>query len=934
MLSMRRTPRRSLLLAAAAVFFAAFAFIFATPKLALAANYCYDREDGQLLIRARDNCDAEGSALGTYYYYKSGTTAPYQFENRNPNAGENTIINVLSCSSPQSGQLENGDPISITFVENFQWRFPQCPDEGRPPQENDTNRVIRVSVGLNFGETSPDRVLNTMTVNLLSGDTAAGTIELQATGTSEVDSSGALYEGRFTNVNAGNYQVCVPIIDQCKDVLKAAGSATSVSFDAEIDVELISVESGNTTEQNCENIGGLGWIMCPLLFAADSGLNWLDTQIQRLLEIDETAYTSSGIQQTWKNIRNIAFLVLLPITLVMVIGTAFGLNAVNAYTVKRAMPRLVIATIFISLSYTICTFLIGFFNALGAGALGLITAPFGNEVDKLSLTTLFGGEGEIVQTFLAQGALSLGMVIAIWLYWAPLLLLAATALLILLLRQMFIVALLLVAPLAILAWIFPGNDKLWKLWTNSFSKLLMMFPLIMVIIGIGRIFAYIIDAEDAGFIQGVIIGPLMTVGAYILPYAMIPFTFKLAGGIFGTLTGMVNDREKGIFDRMRKGRSEKLERNVGRPLLQKRANTAGRLQDMASRRGRVGAWALRRAASGVGGYNIEAAWSARNAQVSKELNEQIATGRDDSIRGLAALDAYKKAQRGKTAVVRQLQSGEYVDAAGNTVSMDDQSILARVDKTGKRQYRSAGGAWVDEAAVLEGQQRWGNDHFAQQAALSYEMRKALTDDEVGAIPNRYVGLAEAWGMNARERDGAWIGAGFENQNQHLEFKNMSYDKTTGTMKLDRKKFAREAYEKKGTYQLSQMSAHTISQLKAAYDEARGAGDIETIKMVQAVAENFMARGGAHGIAGLQHDAEGNVTGQAPPTPAQLSNLPPGVSPEAFFQVNSQGASHVAQAVRDLAVHVGVYKPDIDSPKTRSDHPPVGPKPPVDIDRLT
>ena len=42
-------------------------------------------------------------------------------------------------------------------------------------------------------------------------------------------------------------------------------------------------------------------------------------------------------------------------------------------------------------------------------------------------------------------------------------------------RQMLLIAFMVIAPLAILAWIFPGNDKLWKLWWNAFSKLLLLY---------------------------------------------------------------------------------------------------------------------------------------------------------------------------------------------------------------------------------------------------------------------------------------------------------------------------------------------------------------------------------------------------------------------------------------------------------------------------
>src|SRR5690606_27006234 len=94
------------------------------------------------------------------------------------------------------------------------------------------------------------------------------------------------------------------------------------------------------------------------------------------------------------------------------------------------------------------------------------------------------------------------------------------------------------------------------------------------------------------------------------------------------------------------------------------------------------------------------------------------------------------------------------------------------------------------------------------------MRKAMTNEQVGNIGSRYNALSKSWGMSSDEAGGAWIGAAFENQNQHLEFKGMDWQ--TGQLKDGGSAFVDEAFEKKGTYQLSQMSAHTISQLSDIY----------------------------------------------------------------------------------------------------------------------
>lgn len=316
---------------------------------------------------------------------------------------------------------------------------------------------------------------------------------------------------------------------------------------------------------SCESKDTMGWILCPVIKILDGIFNWLDSQIQALLEVNEDAYTDPDLYEAWSNIRNIAFIVLIPIMMVMVIGTALGSEMFSAYTVKKAIPRMVAAILFITLSWYICGFFIAFFNVMGAGVMGLITSPFGLGADA-TLSNLFdqGTGGTLVQGgSVILGAFALVTVEGLLGIVASYLLVAALVLfiafIILTIRQLIILGLILAAPLAILAWIFPGNDKPWKFWWGTFSKLLMMYPLITGLIALGRVFAHIVGTTPAGGAQGGLLNPLLKITAYIVPYALIPLTFKFAGGAFATLTGMVNDRSRGLFDRMKKGRQKQFE---------------------------------------------------------------------------------------------------------------------------------------------------------------------------------------------------------------------------------------------------------------------------------------------------------------------------------------------------------------------------------------
>lgn len=584
----------------------------------------------------------------------------------------------------------------------------------------------------------------------------------------------------------------------------------------------------------------------------------------------------------------------------------------SAYTIRKILPRLLIAVIAIQLSWALVLLAVRINNDVAHGLEALFYAPFGG-TDAFNLGSIIQTGGGSAAGFAGAGFAAVAAGTTGFLLLGPgtavgILALAATAalgllvaLFTLILRRALLLFLIVIAPLAIVCWVLPGTDKFWKLWWESFSKLLIMYPLILLMIAAGRVFAKVAAASGAN--SGT---PLLTYSMVILgffgPLFLIPATLKLAGTAFATITGAVNNKGKGAFDRLRGVRNDQAKKNAAfhtdraqRRIIAKRADLQNQWQNKASAQGNLVSSALYRAASRrVGGRNIQAEASAMQAHVAKELNDQIATGRDEEIRALTV---------NKTAALRAGALNQ-VDSKGNRGNG-----LMRITASGQREFKTLGGAWVKEQAVDDGYKRWGNDRYAQQAALSYEMRKASTDAEVQGISDNYGKVAMGpggWGMNVNQARGAMIGAGFENQNQHLEFKN-SIVNEDGSMTLDYAKFATEAYEKKGSYPLSQMSAHTFKQLGDAHKQAKASGDTDTMRKVEAVAETFMSRYGG-GDQPMQLDANGQPLPQQP-TPGPAGGT---AKQQEVYRTMSSGSGHVAQAARQLAVDVGVYRPLDDS----------------------
>lgn len=226
----------------------------------------------------------------------------------------------------------------------------------------------------------------------------------------------------------------------------------------------------------------------------------------------------------------------------------------DAYTIKKVLPRLVAAVVLIQLSWFIFTTLISMTNLVAYGMQAIIAAPFGG-MEALSLDKIFGGAqlngGTVILTALV--AVPALHVAAGGIFAAAIFILLALVVgyFVLAIRRILLIALLIISPLALVAWILPGTQRLWKMWWDNFSKLLIMFPMIIVIITVGRAMAKVI-AGDGG---GGIVDPakvILILSCVFVPFFLIPATFKAAGAGLAFAAGWIGGRAGSLGDSARK----------------------------------------------------------------------------------------------------------------------------------------------------------------------------------------------------------------------------------------------------------------------------------------------------------------------------------------------------------------------------------------------
>jgi len=227
----------------------------------------------------------------------------------------------------------------------------------------------------------------------------------------------------------------------------------------------------------------------------------------------------------------------------------------DAYTVKKVLPRLVIAVILIQLSWFIFTGMLALTNSIAYGIEALIYAPFGGP-DEFTLAALLSGVDSAATgafTTAAIGVAAVAFAGGVIPVLFILLMAIVVAIFALTLRRMLLILLLLLAPIALVAWILPNTERFWKMWWDNYTKLLLMYPIILIMIAAGRVFSKVASNDDGSDIINVAI----ILGGYFIPLLIIPKTFALAGAAFATLGGAINQAgQKGSATGAEKGKEK------------------------------------------------------------------------------------------------------------------------------------------------------------------------------------------------------------------------------------------------------------------------------------------------------------------------------------------------------------------------------------------
>ncbi len=305
----------------------------------------------------------------------------------------------------------------------------------------------------------------------------------------------------------------------------------------------------------------LTWMMCPVINGVVSAESSIESFVFALLKTPIIPFSGNCNQQNttgctfqvWSNFRIYGNVVLIIALLITIIVEIAGGGVVANYTIKKMLPRIIVAVILINLSIYIVAVLEDVFNILGSGLYDLIKTPFGDawkldiggttsSLFTVAATTTTAVAGGAVVVAGLYGLLTASLFASVGLYLVlavvvPVLIAILGVLITLMIRQGLLVLLVMTSPIAFALYCLPNTESLFRRWWNLLLRTLVVYPVIVLLICMSQVMGIIFSHLGATSTLGGT--KLMAIVAVAAPLFLIPFGFRMAGGVIGNVANGV-----------------------------------------------------------------------------------------------------------------------------------------------------------------------------------------------------------------------------------------------------------------------------------------------------------------------------------------------------------------------------------------------------------
>ena len=260
-------------------------------------------------------------------------------------------------------------------------------------------------------------------------------------------------------------------------------------------IEAPEEEEGGEPKNSCGIDGGLGWLICPVMTFVANINDAAYGAISGFLDIKPAILSSgdnSGAKQGWDFFRNIANAIFAVIFLWIIFSQISNVGVSN-YGIKKILPRLIIGALLVNLSYYLCQIFVDLSNILGHTLKDALESGAG----EIGTTSEAAGWGSVIAATIvgvggvaAFAALAIGIPTLVAGFLAIM-----TVFIILVVRQAGIILLISMSPIAFAAWLLPNTEDLFKKWMKMFRGLLLVFPIISLLYGAGKLAGAVLAAS-------------------------------------------------------------------------------------------------------------------------------------------------------------------------------------------------------------------------------------------------------------------------------------------------------------------------------------------------------------------------------------------------------------------------------------------------------
>ena len=309
-----------------------------------------------------------------------------------------------------------------------------------------------------------------------------------------------------------------------------------------------------------DQVGGLGWLVCPGTGFLANVIDGAYELLENLLRVDPLPTNNDApMHVVWDYMRGITNIIFVILFLIVIYSQLTGIG-INNYGVKRILPRLIIAAILINLSYILCTLAVDVSNILGRGLRSVFQsiqaqAVANGSINEIAATTSTAG---IVATLLGIGTIGTvaaltftgGVTGLIWLL-IPIVFSGAIAIISAVVtmaaRQALIFLLVMISPLAFVAYLLPNTEKWFTKWYQMFARMIFFYPIFSVLYGASQLAGFVTITSATDWL-GVVLGLAIQVLPLFMSIPLMRMSGTVLGGV-GALIGRMTAPAQGAVNR-------------------------------------------------------------------------------------------------------------------------------------------------------------------------------------------------------------------------------------------------------------------------------------------------------------------------------------------------------------------------------------------------